>query len=127
MARLICAFAIAAAIGLGAGPMAMAQTKPAPTAPATAAKPAKPAKPAAKHAAKPGQRAAKPTASRTDILKVARKKWDGIGSMTRREWNAMKVTWAREKTKWRACRKRARDQHLQAPNSWTFIGKCMTR
>ena len=50
-----------------------------------------------------------------------------VKDLTRREWNTLKVKWAKEKEKWASCRKQARDQKLRARKRWTFMSVCMTQ
>ena len=52
--------------------------------------------------------------------------WDQTKTMTREQWNKAKKTWAMEKVKWRDCNRKARQEKLSAPKSWTFIASCMT-
>jgi hypothetical protein len=50
-----------------------------------------------------------------------------VKEISRREWNALKVKWAKEKDKWASCRKQAREKKLYARKRWTFISVCMTQ
>jgi hypothetical protein len=105
MSRFRDALAAVTLAGLLAGTPAMGQSPGSPQKPAVT----KPAKPAG------------------GLAQRARKEWDGVGTMTRRQWNAMKRRWARETQKWTACNADARRQKLSAANSWTYVGKCMIK
>ena len=105
MSRFRHAFAAIAVVGLIAAGPAVGQS-PAPQAKPAAAKPAKPA---------------------GGIVRTARKEWDGISTMTRRQWNGMKRRWSQEKRKWASCNRDARRQKLSAANRWTHVGKCMIK
>jgi hypothetical protein len=87
------------------------------TAPAFGQTSPPPERPAATNTAKP----------ESSITKRARKEWDGISTMTRRQWNAAKRGWAKQKQKWASCNSDARRQKLSAANRWTAVGKCMIR
>jgi hypothetical protein len=71
----------------------------------------------------------KPAASKSgtsdDLVRKARKEWDGISTMTRRQWNGMRSRWAKEKSKWTACNSQARARKLSTADRWTAVGKCM--
>ena len=49
-----------------------------------------------------------------------------VKTITQREWNRMKVQWAKEKEKWASCNKLSKDQKLKRSKSWSFIASCMT-
>ena len=59
--------------------------------------------------------------------KTERSTWDQTKDMTRKEWAAAKKKWAQEKVKWRNCSRQSRQEKLEAPKSWSFIGSCMTK
>lgn len=112
---------------LGAG-LALAQT-PAPSAPAAApapppaatapAPPPAAAAPAPAPAAAAPAPAAQPSATSTTMEDVS--KW------TKKEWNAARAKWVKEKTKWHDCRKQASAQKLSGRASWQFLYDCMTK
>ena len=71
--------------------------------------------------------ATKPAKPSGGIVETARKEWDGVSTMTRRQWNAMKRRWSREKQKWATCNAQARRQKLSTADRWTHVGKCMVK
>ena len=105
MSRFRHAFAAIAVAGLIAAGPALGQS------------PAPQAKPAVTKSAKPSG----------GIVRTARKEWDGISTMTQRQWNGMKRRWSRETQKWASCNRAAKRQKLGAANRWTHVGKCMIK
>jgi hypothetical protein len=84
------------------------------------------AKPAVTAPAKPvGKPAASKSGTSGDLASKARKEWDGISTMTRRQWNVARSRWAKEKSKWTACNSQARARKLSTADRWTAVGKCM--
>jgi hypothetical protein len=71
--------------------------------------------------------ATKPAKPAGSLTERARKEWDGVSTMTRRQWNTMKRRWAREKQRWNDCNREARRMKLSDANRWTQIGKCMMK
>jgi hypothetical protein len=51
---------------------------------------------------------------------------DDVGKWTRKEWNAARAKYAKEKEKWADCRKQSADQKLTGRKSWSFLASCMT-
>jgi hypothetical protein len=49
-----------------------------------------------------------------------------VTNISKREWNRMKVQWAKQTDKWAGCNKQADDQKLTGRDSWPFIASCMT-
>jgi hypothetical protein len=49
-----------------------------------------------------------------------------VRTISKREWNKMKVQWAKQTDKWANCNKEADDQRLNGRKSWSFIASCMT-
>jgi hypothetical protein len=47
-------------------------------------------------------------------------------SITARQWNRMKKRWMRDKAKWEACNRQARNRGLSGRRSWPVIAQCMT-
>jgi hypothetical protein len=84
--------------------------------------PKPPAPPIAEHPA----RRAEPAKRGGQAGKAEPTVWDQTKTMTREQWNKAKKTWAMEKVKWRDCNRKARQEKLSAPKSWSFIASCMT-
>ena len=49
-----------------------------------------------------------------------------VKNITKREWNRMKVGWAKEKEKWTRCNREAKDQRLTGRKNWSYVASCMT-
>ena len=102
---------------LGAG-LALAQT-PAPSAPAAA-----PAPPPAAAAPAPAPAAAAPAPAQPSATSTT---MEDVSKWTKKEWNAARTKWVKEKTKWHDCRKQASAQKLSGRASWQFLYDCMTK
>jgi hypothetical protein len=44
---------------------------------------------------------------------------------TKKQWNAAKADWEKDKTKWADCQQRSTDQKLTGRKSWSFLYTCM--
>ena len=53
--------------------------------------------------------------------------WDETKDMTRRDWNAAKRKWAKEKVKWQDCNQQSDREKLTAPKSWSYVARCMAK
>jgi hypothetical protein len=53
--------------------------------------------------------------------------WGETKDMTRREWNAAKRKWAKEKVKWQDCNQQSDREKLTAPKSWNYVARCMAK
>jgi hypothetical protein len=53
--------------------------------------------------------------------------WGETKDMSRREWNAAKRKWAKEKVKWRDCSQQSDRENLTAPKSWSYVARCMAK
>jgi hypothetical protein len=49
-----------------------------------------------------------------------------VKTISKREWNKMKVQWAQQTDKWESCNRQADDHKLIGRKSWSFIANCMT-
>jgi hypothetical protein len=49
-----------------------------------------------------------------------------VQTWTRKQWEAAKRAWAKDKTKWAGCRKQSSKQKLGGRKSWSFLYQCMT-
>jgi hypothetical protein len=49
-----------------------------------------------------------------------------VETWTRKQWEAAKRGWAKDKTKWAECRKLSSEQKLGGRKSWSFLYQCMT-
>ena len=49
-----------------------------------------------------------------------------VSKWTRKEWNAAKAEWVKEREKWNSCNKEAKDKKLRGRKSWSFIYNCMS-
>jgi len=83
--------------------------------------------PAAGQAPQQQPAATKPAKPSGGLMQRARKEWDGVSTMTRRQWNAARERWSQEKDKWASCNREARRQKLTGANRWTHVGKCMIK
>jgi hypothetical protein len=52
---------------------------------------------------------------------------DDTSSWTKKQWNAMKAKWAKEKVKYADCRKQAKEEKLTGTKSWSFTADCMSK
>lgn len=50
-----------------------------------------------------------------------------VENWTRREWNAAKVKWSKDKAAWGACNRQAKSQKLSGRKSWTYLYDCMKK
>jgi len=48
-----------------------------------------------------------------------------VQDWSRKQWNAAKREWAKDKAKWDACNRQAKERHLSGRKSWSFIYDCM--
>jgi hypothetical protein len=105
---------------------AVTSTKPAPP---IAEHPTHNTKPATtSERAKASERAKTPERAKTTEVKTSEPSvWDQTKSMTRKQWNKARKTWAMERDKWRDCNRQSRARKLTAPESWSFIASCMTK
>jgi hypothetical protein len=114
MSQFKTALIAAAIVGLVGSGMAYAQTTPAPAAPAAKSDTMK--KSDTGKTSKPDSAMTKAKGAMSTA-----KKW------TLKEWNKAKGKYAKEKVKWAACRKEAKDQKLKGRKSWSFLADCMTK
>jgi hypothetical protein len=49
-----------------------------------------------------------------------------VETWTRKQWEAARRGWAKDKTKWADCRKQSSEQKLGGRKSWSFLYQCMT-
>jgi hypothetical protein len=49
-----------------------------------------------------------------------------VETWTKKQWDAAKKDWAKDKAKWAACQKQSKDQKLEGRKSWSFLYTCMT-
>ena len=49
-----------------------------------------------------------------------------VEAWSRKQWEAAKMEWAKDKAKWADCRKQSKSQKLQGRKSWSFLYKCMS-
>ena len=49
-----------------------------------------------------------------------------VEAWTKKQWDAAKIDWAKDKTKWAACQKRASAEKLEGRKSWSYLYTCMT-
>jgi hypothetical protein len=49
-----------------------------------------------------------------------------VETWTRKQWDAAKRGWAKDKIKWADCRKQSSEQRLGGRKSWSFLYQCMT-
>jgi hypothetical protein len=48
-----------------------------------------------------------------------------VETWTKKQWDAAKQEWAKEKIKWADCEKQSDKQKLEGRKSWSFLYKCM--
>jgi hypothetical protein len=48
-----------------------------------------------------------------------------VEKWTTKQWNAAKMEWAKDKTKWADCQHQSTDQKLTGRKSWSFLYTCM--
>jgi len=48
-----------------------------------------------------------------------------VQNWSRKQWNAAKSEWQKDRAKWDVCNQKATDQHLTGRKSWSFIYDCM--
>jgi hypothetical protein len=48
-----------------------------------------------------------------------------VQNWSRKQWNAAKSEWQKDRAKWDVCNQKATDQHLSGRKSWSFIYDCM--
>jgi hypothetical protein len=66
------------------------------------------------------QSSGQPSTDKTPSLEKDVSKW------TRKEWNAAKAEWVKEREKWNSCNKEAKDKKLRGRKSRSFIYNCMS-
>jgi hypothetical protein len=49
-----------------------------------------------------------------------------VESWTKKQWDAAKKDWAKDKIKWAACQRQVSTQKLKGRKSWSFLYTCMT-
>jgi hypothetical protein len=49
-----------------------------------------------------------------------------VQTWTTKQWDAAKLKWAKDKTKWANCEKQSDKQKLEGRKSWSFLYTCMT-
>ena len=49
-----------------------------------------------------------------------------VESWTKKQWDAARKEWAKDKSKWADCRKQSKAQKLSGRKSWSFLYQCMT-
>jgi len=49
-----------------------------------------------------------------------------VETWTRKQWEAAKKEWAKDKAKWADCQKQSKAQKLSGRKNWSFLYKCMT-
>jgi hypothetical protein len=49
-----------------------------------------------------------------------------VSKWTRKEWNAARAKWVKDREKWNGCTKEATDKKLRGRKSWSFIYDCVT-
>ena len=49
-----------------------------------------------------------------------------VETWSRKQYDAAKKEWAKDKAKWADCRKQSSDQKLKGRKSWSFLYTCMT-
>jgi len=49
-----------------------------------------------------------------------------VETWTRKQWDAAKTKWAKDKAKWADCRKQSSEQKLSGRKNWSFLYQCMT-
>jgi hypothetical protein len=49
-----------------------------------------------------------------------------VETWTKKQYDAARKEWAKDKTKWTDCRKQSKDQKLTGRKSWSFLYTCMT-
>ena len=52
---------------------------------------------------------------------------EDVSKWTRKQWNAARAKWVKEKEKWGDCEKQAHTQKLSGRKSWQFLYDCMTK
>ena len=50
-----------------------------------------------------------------------------VENWTMKQWNAAKMKWSKDKAKWNACNKEAKDQKLSGRKSWSYLNDCMNK
>ncbi len=50
-----------------------------------------------------------------------------VETWSRKQWEAAKKEWAKDKAKWTNCRKQSSKQKLKGQKNWSFLYQCMTR
>lgn len=50
-----------------------------------------------------------------------------VENWTEKQWNAAKRKLSKDKAKWTACNKEAKEQKLSGRKSWSFLYDCMTK
>jgi len=48
-----------------------------------------------------------------------------VETWTKKQWDAAKKEWAKDKAHWTDCRKQSSDQKLTGRKSWSFLYNCM--
>lgn len=49
-----------------------------------------------------------------------------VETWTKKQWEAARKEWAKDKTKWADCRKQSSSQKLKGRKNWSFLYTCMT-
>jgi len=52
---------------------------------------------------------------------------EDVSKWTRKQWNAARAKWVKEKEQWGDCEKQAHAQKLSGRKSWQFLYDCMTK
>ncbi len=50
-----------------------------------------------------------------------------VETWTKKQWDAAKKDWAKDKAKWADCQKQSSKQKLKGRKSWSFLYTCMTK
>ncbi|MGA3302069.1 MAG: hypothetical protein ABSC72_02130 [Methylovirgula sp.] len=62
------------------------------------------------------------SAQQSDSSKTVTK----VETWTKKQWEAAKKDWAKDKIKWAACEKQSKEQKLEGRKSWSFLYTCMS-
>jgi len=49
-----------------------------------------------------------------------------VETWTKKQWEAAKKEWSKDKARWTDCRKKSSKQKLTGRKSWSFLYKCMS-
>ena len=50
-----------------------------------------------------------------------------VETWTKKQWEAAKKEWSKDKTRWADCNKDAKKQKLEGKKNWSFLYSCMTK